>query len=83
MLRFQFKLNIKILKNQTAPSHLLAPEELFLLSPFLLFLLPPLLLPPLTLLLFLTLRPEFSVSPFLLELNDIKKNLAATLQSDC
>lgn len=51
-----------------ALSHLLASEELFLLSPFLLFLLPPLLLPPLTLLLFLALRPEFSISPVLLEL---------------
>lgn len=51
-----------------SPSYLLAPEELLLLSPFLLFLLPPFLLPPLTLLLFLALHPEFSVSPILLEL---------------
>lgn len=49
-------------------SHLLASEELLLLPPLLLFLLPPLLLPPLTLLLLLALRPEFSVSPLLLEL---------------
>lgn len=59
-------------EENAAPSHLLAPEELFLLSPFLLFLLPPLLLPPLALLLFLAL-PEFSVSPLLLELKDVSR----------
>lgn len=65
------------IKKTPAPSHLFAPEKLFLLSPFLLFLLlPPLLLPPLALLLFLTLRPEFGVSP-ILELNG-KGNLATT-----
>lgn len=49
-------------------SHLLASEEFLLLPPFLLLLLSPLLLPPLALLLFLTLRPEFSITPLLLEL---------------
>lgn len=49
-------------------SHLLASKELLLFPPFLLLLLPPFLLPPLTLLLFLTLCPEFSISPLLLEL---------------
>lgn len=50
--------------------YLLASKELLLLPPFLLLLLPPLLLPPLALLLFLTLRPEFSISPLLLELRE-------------
>lgn len=48
-------------------SDLFASEELLLLPPLLL-LLPSLLFSPLTLLLLLTLRPEFSVSPLLLEL---------------
>ena len=48
--------------------HLLASEEFLLLPPFLFLLLSPLLLSPLALLLFLTLRPEFSISPLLLEL---------------
>lgn len=52
--------------------HLLASEDLLLLPPFLLLLLPSLLLPSLTLLLFLTLRPEFSVSPLLLELKEMR-----------
>lgn len=57
--------------------YLLASEEFFLLSSLLLLLLPPLLLSTLTLLLLLTLSPEFSVSPFLLELKEKQEVLAS------